>query len=172
MSVLPFFASMSSQASVFLGKGMAAQTELLRSPIFKWFCYKLNNEVTMLIIFDPTLSRAALESQSDFLWWTPLDGYGLSLQKHRTCIEKYFANHNRKAENSQNLGKEWHFEQTKNCLLTHFFTTHHSPMWKTLGPLTIITYINVNMLLTSWYIWLSHNLHTTDKVHQLVLLVS
>ena len=67
MSVLPFFASMSSQASVFLGKGMAAQTELLRSPIFKWFRYKLNNEVKMLIIFDPTFSRAALESQSDFL---------------------------------------------------------------------------------------------------------
>ena len=35
MSVLPFFASMSSQASVYLGKGMAAQTGLLRSPIFK-----------------------------------------------------------------------------------------------------------------------------------------
>ena len=37
MSVLPFFASMSSQASVFLGKGMAAQTELLRSPTCKRF---------------------------------------------------------------------------------------------------------------------------------------
>ena len=86
----PFFASMSSQASVFLGKGMAAQTELLRSPIFKRFWYKLNNEVTMLIIFDPTLSRAALESQSDFLWWTPLDGYGLGLQNRRTFVDKIF----------------------------------------------------------------------------------
>ena len=50
MSVLPFFASMSSQASVFLGKGMAAQTELLRSPLFKQLEYKLNNKVTILII--------------------------------------------------------------------------------------------------------------------------
>ena len=41
---------MSSQASVFLGKGMAAQTELLRSPLFKRLEYKLNNKVTILII--------------------------------------------------------------------------------------------------------------------------
>ena len=81
----------------------------------------------------------------------------------------FFANHNRKAENSQNLVKEWHFEQTKNCLLTHFFTTHHSPMWKTLGPLTIITYKNVNISLITRCIWWSLKLQTTDKGHQLSL---
>ena len=126
MSVLPFFASMSSQASVFLGKGMAAQTELLRSPIFKWFCYKLNNEVTMLIIFNPTLSRAAFESQSDFLWWTPLDGYGLGLQNRRTCVDKIFCELQSESWEQPKFREKVTFWTNKKLFIDTFY--HYSPL--------------------------------------------
>ena len=72
-----------------------------------------------------TLSRAALESQSDFLWWTPLQRFCRIVNFIRLWISIFW---NR---------------------------THHSPMWKTLGPRTIITLLKNTLIVGDLYIkWL------------------
>ena len=114
MSVLPFFASMSSQASVFLGKGMAAQTELLQSPLFKQLEYKLNNKITILIILillcrEQRLSHS--QTSCDELRQMDQDQVCITAEH---VLKKYFANHNRKAQNSKIQGKSDILRKKKN----------------------------------------------------------